>query len=242
MIANHKLIDQVSESPVDNLSRSDRDEMFHLLSAHFDGVNAVQFIRDLDEKHWVLRVRRGDELVGFSTVQAYQTRWAERGINVINSGDTIMAPKAWNSTALARGWIGMVKRIIRSMPEGPVYWLLLSAGFRTYRFLPVFWRRFWPHHADEMPAEILALRDRLAKERYGRQFDPQTGVVRFKNPQRLKPVLAEVAEGRKCDPHVAFFLQSNPGWRQGDELVCLTELGDANLTKAGVRVVEGLPL
>jgi hypothetical protein len=39
-----------------------------------------------------------------------------------------------------------------------------------------------------------------------------------------------------CDPHVAFFLNRNPGWRRGDELVCLTEIAFENLTPAGRRM------
>ena len=29
------------------------------------------------------------------------------------------------------------------------------------------------------------------------------------------------------DPHVAFFLERNPGFVQGDELVCLTKIDEA---------------
>ena len=39
-------------------------------------------------------------------------------------------------------------------------------------------------------------------------------------------------------PHIAFFLATNPGHVRGDELVCLTELCDENLTRAGRRMIE----
>jgi hypothetical protein len=55
----------------------------------------------------------------------------------------------------------------------------------------------------------------------------------------LKPHLAAVPDGRADNPHVRFFLERNPGHASGDELVCLTELSDANLTAAGVRMVRG---
>jgi hypothetical protein len=35
---------------------------------------------------------------------------------------------------------------------------------------------------------------------------------------------------------VGFFLARNPGWREGDELVCLTEIAEGNLTPAGRRL------
>ena len=222
------------------LTREEVAEMRALLEQHFEGVCAEQFERDLAEKTRVLRVWRGKRLVGFSTLLVYQTEISGESIHVIYSGDTIMAPDAWGSSALARGWIRMVKRIQKADPSGNWYWLLLSAGFRTYRFLPVFWREFWPSPDCEIPDELLCLRETLARERFGNQFDPSSGVVRFDRPQWLKPRLAVVPEGRIQDEHIAYFLKRNPGWREGDELVCLTKLHDENLTAAGRRIVRSI--
>jgi hypothetical protein len=134
----------------------------------------------------------------------------------------------------------MVKRVQASLPEGRCLWLLLSAGFRTYRLLSVFWRDFWPRFDVEMPEDIRALRDAIARERFGECYDAVTGVVRFTRPNRLSGAMAEVPDGRGDDPHVAYFFQQNPGWRGGDELVCLTEIDDANLTPAGRRMIRQL--
>jgi hypothetical protein len=125
-------------------------------------------------------------------------------------------------------------------PSGNWYWLLLSAGYRTYRFLPVFWKNFRPSPGHETPDPLFDLMGILARERFGTQFDASSGVVRFDRPQWLKPRLAVVPEGRKRDKHIAFFLKRNPGWREGDELVCLTELHDGNLTAAGRRIVRSI--
>lgn len=230
--------DRVEGMRTAELSAAERAEMRGLLDAFFEGIDAEQFERDLEEKNWVLRVWRGDRLVGFSTLLAYRAEFRGEVVNVIYSGDTIMAPEAWGSPVLARGWIGLVRRVQATMPPGRCYWLLLSAGFRTYRFLPVFWREFWPRAEGVMDEWIRGLRDALAAGRFGAQFDAGAGVVRFACPQRLRAALAEVPAGRLRDRHVAFFLESNPGWRGGDELVCLTELGDENLTAAGRRIVR----
>jgi hypothetical protein len=47
-----------------------------------------------------------------------------------------------------------------------------------------------------------------------------------------------VPAGRLRDPNVAFFMERNPDWTRGDELVCLCDLSRANLNRAGRRVVE----
>jgi hypothetical protein len=224
--------------PRNELSPACADEMFHLLDAHFEGVTRGQFARDLAEKNWVLLLRREARLVGFSTLLVYESELAGEPVSVVYSGDTIVAPEAWGSTALARGWIGAVNRLRDRFPRGKYYWLLLTSGFRTYRFLPVFWREFHPRWDAPMPDKLRYLRDQLAAERFGPQYDAHSGIVRFRAPQRLRSGLKAIPDGRMSDPHIAFFVAQNPGHVAGDELVCLTELGDENLTAAGRRMVS----
>ncbi len=220
------------------LTPADRAEMLKLLENHFDGVSEVQFARDLSEKDWALRIVRDGRLVGFSTLQLYATRHAGRRVNVIYSGDTIMAAEAWGSPVLSRAWIALVRALQATRPAEPWYWLLLSSGFRTYRFLPVFWREFWPRHGADPSVSHAALISALARERFGRCYDELAGVVRFAHPQRLRGPLAVIPDGKADDPHVRFFLERNPGHAAGDELVCLTELSDDNLTATGRRMVR----
>ncbi|MEP7380215.1 MAG: hypothetical protein ABI910_00945 [Gemmatimonadota bacterium] len=229
-----------SACTVDTLTRADRAELFALLDRHFEGVEPAQFARDLDEKDWVLRVRRDGRLVGFTTLQLYDTPSDEGRLHVIYSGDTIVAPEAWGSPVLARGWIALVRALQATRPTERWVWLLLSSGFRTYRFLPVFWRAFAPHYAGTSP-DVAAMLARLARERFGAAFNEATGVVRFAHPQRLRGSLCSVPDGREDDPHVRFFLARNPGHAAGDELVCLTTLSDDNLTTAGARMVRAGP-
>lgn len=210
-----------------------------LLALHFDGVAPEQFEKDLLEKSDVLRVWKSGQLVGFSSLLAYREEIAGEWINILYSGDTIMSPECWGSPVLARAWIAMVKRVNAAMPAGRCFWLLLSAGFRTYRFLPVFWRDFWPRYETPMPQEIIHLRDEIARRRFGERYDAKMGVVRFQMPHRLRGALSIVPSGRESDPHIAFFLHHNVGWQAGNELVCLTEIADDNLTAAGRRMARG---
>jgi hypothetical protein len=223
--------------PRAELSAAQKTEMFQLLSRHFDGVSAGQFARDLAEKNLALLLQRGENLVGFSTLLSYTTAFENEPISVIYSGDTIVSPEAWGTMALPRAWVAGVEALRAALPPGRCFWLLLTSGFRTYRFLPVFWREFFPRFDAETPQEIKRLLPTLARERFGSQFDFAAGVVRFNSPQRLRGGLTEVPSSRESDPHIAFFLNSNPGWTSGDELVCLTELKPENLTLAGRRMM-----
>ena len=223
-------------TPRAELTTARKCEMFRLLAQHFDGVTLEQFGRDLAEKNLALLLYRGERLGGFSTLLAYTTDVEGAAVNVIYSGDTIVAPEAWGTTALPRAWVTGVEALRMTLPPGRCFWLLLTSGFRTYRFLPVFWREFHPRFDHVTPPERERLLKQIARERFGSEFDSLRGIVRFRRPQRLRAGLNQVAGGRTDDPHVVFFLSRNPGHADGDELVCLAELCPENLTAAGRRM------
>ncbi len=222
-----------------NLDATDRKAMYALLHAHFDGVSREQFEHDLVEKNWVLLLRQSESLVGFSTLLLRQSAFEGTAIAVVYSGDTIVAPSAWGSAALPREWIAAVMRIRQQFPNLPLYWLLLTSGFRTYRLLPTFWRMFYPRFDVPTPPHRQQLLDQLAIEQYGDYFDRAGGIVRLPSPQRLRQHLAGIPPSRANDPNVAFFVRRNPGHNAGEELVCLCELSEPNLTTAGRRMVFG---
>src|SRR5206468_10068210 len=110
---------------------------------------------------------------------AYETSHAGDPVSVIYSGDTIVAPEAWGTTGLPRAWIAAVNELRAAFPRGPYYWLLLTSGFRTYRFLPLFWRDFLPRFDSVEKLEARELLDHLASDKFGAQFNRRTGIVRF---------------------------------------------------------------
>ncbi len=130
-----------------------------------------------------------------------------------------------------------MRRLHRERPAPRLLWLLLTSGYRTYRFLPTFCRSFYPRHDRPTPPEVARLIDELARGRFGRRYDRAAGIVRFAEPQVLVEELRGIPPGRLANPDVAFFARANPGHEAGDELVCLTSLGDDNLTRAGRRML-----
>lgn len=224
------------------LSPADRHDMYRLLERHFEGVTRAQFEADLSEKDWVVLLRDGEaRLLGFTTLLLYDGHDGCRSCSVVYSGDTIVSAEARGSSRLLRAWLeGILELRAGRDPGRPLYWLLLTSGFRTYRFLPVFWKDFYPRHDRPSPPDVRRLVERLAHERFGPSFDAGEGVVRFPRPQRLRGDLAGIPGARMADPHVRFFASRNPGAERGDELVCLTRIDEDNLTAAGRRVLRSL--
>ncbi len=221
----------------DTLSTGQIGEMHGLLDAHFEGVSPEVFEKDLAEKNWVILLEDAlGHIHGFSTLLHYRTLFDGRPVSVIYSGDTIVDREYWGSAVLPRTWIQSVNRLRARHPGDRLFWLLISSGYRTYRFLPLFWKAFFPHHDCATPADAQSLLDHIASERFGDAYHPVDGVVRFERPQVLREELLAIPPGKLEDPHIAFFAERNPGYVQGDELVCLTELAAENLTAAGRRM------
>ena len=220
------------------LAPRDRERMFELMRRSFLGVTRRRFDADLDEKNRVILLEDGDgALCGFSTLLFYRAAVDGEPTNVVYSGDTIIDPDSWNASILAPAWINAVRDLHRRRPAPRLLWLLITSGFRTYRFLPIFCRRFYPRHDRPTPPDVARLMAELARERFGRRYDPASGIVRFGEPQVLIEPLRGIPEGRLANPDVAFFVGVNPGHEAGDELVCLTTLDDDNLTRAGRRML-----
>jgi hypothetical protein len=53
--------------------------------------------------------------------------------------------------------------------------------------------------------------------------------------------VAEPGEKERGNQHVKFFLEQNPGWRQGDELVCIARLAADNLRGSLARRLKTEP-
>ena len=175
-------------------------------------------------------------------MQLYQVCYRGQVCRILYSGDTIMAPSAWASAELPRAWIQSVQRLHQPHAPMPLFWLLISSGFRTYRLLPTFWREFYPRYDRETPTAVRQMMNWLGRNRFSHGYDADRGIVRLAHPQQLRQSLRRVPEARLRNPHVRFFLDRNPGHGGGDELLCLTEIRESNLTKAGRRLWQATSL
>src|SRR5262249_6615643 len=167
---------------------------------------------------------------------------AGRPVKALFSGDTIVAREYWGDNALSHVWGRLALSLIDSLGEGELYWFLLSKGYKTYRFLPVFFREFYPRHDVATPAWARAVLDALARSRYPDAYDSALGILRGgPGKDRLREGIAGVTPERLHDPHVRSFVGRNPGHAQGEELCCLAPLTRENFTPAAYRVLGEEP-
>jgi hypothetical protein len=234
---------------VAELTSIEREQMYILLSQYFTKVSRYRFEQDLAEKEWVVLLTdtshsgcsQSGPIKGFSTLMQLQSLLDDQPIIAFFSGDTIVHHNYWRETMLPRLWgrhvFGLAESIRDSSQNTKIYWFLISSGYKTYRFLPVFFREFYPNYKSPMPPFIKRVLDTLAQQKFLSEYDPIRGIIRFTEATPLRSGVAEITERQLKDPHVAFFLAANPGHICGDELACLTELTMENLTIAGQRMI-----
>ncbi|OGV67547.1 MAG: hypothetical protein A3K19_13370 [Lentisphaerae bacterium RIFOXYB12_FULL_65_16] len=222
------------------LTESDRAAMLALHGRHYGNVRPERFMADLAAKEWVILLRGpSGALVGFSTQALIRLCVQGREHRFLFSGDTVVDHAHRHTPALAGCFGHLMLRLMCDQGEDDLHWFLITKGFRTYRFLPVFFKRFFPAFDADMPDECASLMHAVATHRFGSEYDPDTGIVRpGAGGDRLLPELARVPPGRLRDPHVAYFLRRNPGFAAGDEMACLTAIRRDNLNPRAWRVIH----
>jgi len=229
--------------PVGLVSLSDRREMYTLLRTYFSGTTRGRFEADLREKDQVILLRdaANGRVQGFSTFTRNEMDIDGTNVVAFFSGDTIVDRTFWGETVLSRLWgrtiVTEAERIQTDRPATAVYWFLICSGYKTWRFLPVFFREFHPNPEVSTTPRVRRLIDALGAARFGAEYLPDTGVVRFRHATPLRRGIADITDERLRDPRIAFFAKMNPGHAEGDELACLAPLSRANLTRAGLRMI-----
>jgi hypothetical protein len=215
--------------------------MYALMAACYANIQRIAFEADLDAKHWVmqLRSRATGELVGFSTQVLLQVEVSNTAVDALYSGDTVVARRHWGDPALAHVWGNFALDLINRNTSRPLYWFLTSKGFRTYRFLPLFFHEFYPRTGIPTPSRERAVLDALGRHVAPTRFDRGSQIIRTDGAKDfLKPEIGAPQSRMTNDRHVRFFVENNPGHARGDELCCLAPLNAGNFTKAAYRMIN----
>jgi hypothetical protein len=213
--------------------------MLRIMQTYYVNVSAVQFRADLKVKDMVILLCEDRDIRGFSTWKLDHHQIGQRSVNVIFSGDTIIEKDSWRSLALPIAWGRLMLATQEQFADRELYWLLTSKGYKTYRYLPVFFREFYPSYRRETPDFEKALLTSLASLKFGNRFDESSGIlIASGRDQRLRPGVADITEGRRKDRHVAFFEKANPGHARGDELVCLANCQPSNINSFIMRFLK----
>jgi hypothetical protein len=225
---------------VGELTRGERDDVFRLMERNYVNMRRRQFDSDLDAKSWVILVRSPDSnrIVGFSTQVILRAELGGEQVHALYSGDTVVDREYWGDTALASTWGSWALQLTDLYPRGSLFWFLTSKGFRTYRYLPLFFRAYYPRLEIPTPALEGSLISVFGQQVAGDSFDPVGPIIRAAaGKEYVRHEIAEPGRRLSTDPHVRFFVERNPGFVCGDELCCIAPLTRENFTRAANRVI-----
>jgi hypothetical protein len=133
-----------------DLDRRSRDAMWQLFTRYYADVRRSVFEADLDEKDHVILLRdEGDGSIrGMSTLKVYDHTIAGRRVRAVFSGDTIIDAAYWGQSALHWAFLGYLVRVKLRSPLTPVFWFLISKGYKTYLLLARNFPTHYPRHAE----------------------------------------------------------------------------------------------
>jgi hypothetical protein len=202
--------------------------LFALYAEYYAPALREVFDADLARKNWVILLYDdADTVVGFSTIADQRLSLGGQSVRALFSGDTIIDRAHWGSWALPYCWLRLAGRLWSEDPSVPLYWLLISKGHRTYRLMPAFAEQHFPAPGIDIPTDVRKLMDRLGHEMFGAQY--VAGTVHPTHPSRLRPEHDGLERGDRANRHIRFFLQRNPGYAAGEEMLCLCVLHPDNL-------------
>lgn len=204
---------------------------FELLSRHFESVTWGQFNKDFHEKEYVAVLRDGATVVGFSTMAVFPVLAPSgKQFHIAFSGDTAIEFKARNSLGFGITLSSFFREKISEHGDGNVWYVLISKGWRTYKAMEFMFHNFSPSPSRQTDAEESEVMEAFGTTRYPHRFVKEHQILRAKvGDQRLRDTSPDL-----FIPHTElgdFFVQRNPGFKEGDELICVARLSYSNFTE-----------
>ncbi|HET6789734.1 MAG TPA: hypothetical protein VFH49_17350, partial [Aquabacterium sp.] len=197
--------------------------MYKLFIQYYDNTSLETFIRDMSKKTGVLVIysKRDDSIVGFSTITNFQMKVDGQAVRCVFSGDTVVDRRYWGTSALRISGLLYLWRQKVLHPFTPVYWYLISMGYRTYLMMANNFPNYYPHvDGDDPHMRNIAMA--ASEHLFPGTLDRERGMLDFgEDACRLKGDVTPISDAERSDRKIAFFEKRNPHWMRGDEMPCL---------------------
>ncbi|CAO3437075.1 hypothetical protein [Azospirillum doebereinerae] len=225
--------------PGADLSAERRSAMFALLSVWFEGYGEAYFNEELEDVDHCLLQEDAEtgELVGFATVYRRETEIDGQAVGVLLTAHCILHRRYWGSNGLVRAMLSFMLEHVRADESGRVwYWMYSAVGYRSYRYMPVLFRRHGPDPETPLGPLDRAVRDWVGRETFEQYYDPEGGFVDWNwQGYGMTEEARAISEAKLDSPAVAQFRRVNPRWAESVEILCQARLDDGNLTDMARR-------
>jgi hypothetical protein len=201
--------------------------MYELFSDYYDNHNLQTFEHDLYEKNHVILLhdKTDHSLQGFSTLLRVPLRRSGTSVIGVYSGDTVINKEYWGSPALGIEFLKYLWKLKIRRPGTPVYWFLISKGYKTYLLMAKNFATHFPRYDKDTPPEYKLFMNEFYQKKFGAQYNPHDDIIQFTTKAcALKENIADITPDLLQDERIAFFQKKNPGWVHGDELACIARM------------------
>ena len=214
------------------LSQDNIRDMFQLFSQYYSNIDFVQFQQDLHQKDHVFLLKdcKDNNIQGFSTLVGLEAEINGQHVRGMFSGDTVVHENYWGQGTLGVAFLKHLFFEKLKKPAIPLYWFLISKGYKTYLLMANNFPVHYPRHEKPTPPDMQHIINAFGHTLYPEHYHAESGVIQFSH-QHLKTkdcLKAEVTPitSAMCDSNarIAFFATQNPHWEKGDELACIAEM------------------
>lgn len=224
--------------PINRISAIEIRQMYQVFQAYYAYTDIDTFLADLSKKSGVILIRtRGEKrVVGFSTIVSMPMTVGRLKGQGIFSGDTIIEREYWGTRSLQLAFYRYIIREKLRKPFRPVFWLLISKGYKTYLLLANNFESYYPHPENHYPELDYVVRH-YCEELFPGCLDDEKGILYFgETAQCLKDGVAGVTDDlRKSHPKIRFFEECNPTWMNGTELPCVGVVNSRTLANFALK-------
>jgi|SRR5690554_236548 len=215
---------------VASLTPAERAEVWDFASRFTDSTRSG-FDASFETKRDAILIRkaRRGPLVGLGGVSV-QLLEADDGSKrvVIFPGDTLFDPAVRGKSLVEQlGFLYFLEARVR-YPTRPIYMLYGTFSYKSYLMLPRNFAIFWPRRDRPTPSLERAFIDKAARCFYQNIRPNLDGNILATATKRLHSGVATVTPELLKNEDIRFFYEQNPGYDQGDVLLCLTPLSTAN--------------
>jgi len=215
-------------------------QMYAVYSQYYENTAWDIFLHDLSKKSGAFIMRNpSGRVVGFSTVMTTDITVNGAQVRGVFSGDTIIERDYWGSRALPLAFFLYLVRVVLRHPLTPVFWLLISKGYKTYLLLANNFFRFYPHPENRYQ-QYQPIIPQYCERLFPGYYDAERGILDFGNDyQRLKADVAPINDDvRRASQAAAFFEACNPEWHRGTELPCVGRAGFSDAFRYPFRYLK----
>lgn len=210
--------------PIEKISVRRLRQMYELFREYYANTDLETFARDMSGKTGIFVIEdiARNRIVGFSTYVSMDMEVDGRVARGMFSGDTIIEKEYWGCRALHAAFYRRVIREKLRRPFTPLFWMLISKGYRTYLLLANNLLDYYPH-PEGRNGHLEAFVRSYCEQLFPGYYCEQRKLLDFgEGYNHLREGMTPITEKmRRDNPVIGFFERCNPTWQRGTELPCL---------------------